>query len=143
MNQPQRAILLVAVLLFAVMGLFPPYLKTATSKTAPGFPEAATSGEYAPVWAPPTGWGDAGWSYGYRVDTGRLLVQWAVLGALTVGLLLALRPLVSAAPATPSEAPALRPDSAAPPSSAEAQRSRSECPEASSAPPGSIRPAPR
>ncbi len=98
MNKPQRAILLVAACSFALMGLFPPWLVTATCRTNPGVSPMTTSGEYACLLSPPEGYGDSDWSYSFRVDLARLAVQAGVVATISAAILLAVRQRRQVAP---------------------------------------------
>ncbi len=121
MNQPQRYVLVLALVGIAFMGLFPPFLMIAVNRIEPAIRPLETAGHYGCLLAPPAPYSDGDWSVSFRVDAPRLCVQWAVLCSVTAALLLLLRREPAA---TPSEAPALRPDSS-PPSAAAAPHSRS------------------
>jgi hypothetical protein len=114
MNTRQKAVLLTAAALFALMGLFPPYLETATCKSRPDIPPVVQAGQYGLLFSPPPRVGNEDWTLTYRIDLSRLAIQWAVLGAITGAATLALR---RASSAPPPEAPAPRPEPTRPPSS--------------------------
>jgi hypothetical protein len=68
-----RRLVILTLLLFAAMGLCPPWISTHRSETTPA--------GYHLIFNPPK----SEWS-GVRIDTERLLIQWAVLIALTGAL---------------------------------------------------------
>lgn len=73
--------MVIALLLFAAMGLCPPWVYTGfgTSVVRPA--------GYHLVFAPPTPESDR-WADGVRIDGTRLLLQWAVLAAVVGALMI-------------------------------------------------------
>jgi hypothetical protein len=81
-----KAALWVGIVLIVAMSLYPPWLMFTTSAssgaTISGYTAVYTKG-YAPLFTPPEG-------YGMVVDLSRLVVQWVVVAAITLGLVLTL-----------------------------------------------------
>jgi hypothetical protein len=99
MNKRQLIALWVGIGVLAVMGVFPPWVRS-FSGAGPRLP-CETAAIYAPIFWPPASRKGAvdSWdcdtgsvpSFGVRVDTTRLLVQWFLVGMVTGGLILSLR----------------------------------------------------
>ena len=68
-----------ALLIFAAMGLFPPWLYTRHRSNV------EQPAGYHLIFAPPAPERDFR-SYGVRIDTGRLLIQWAALAAIVAAV---------------------------------------------------------
>jgi len=78
LNDKQRKIVIVGVVLFVLMGLFPPWTYTLD---APSVHREKPAG-YALIISPPGPEKHAP-AYGVRIDISRLIVQWLVLAAAT------------------------------------------------------------
>ncbi|HEY6072398.1 MAG TPA: hypothetical protein VIV15_03165 [Anaerolineales bacterium] len=80
MNKKQKYILLVGLSIFALMGLFPPWYF--------GFEGSVVvirPGPYAFIFSPPT-YKPFGVEGAPRIDTSRLMVQWAIVVGVCFGL---------------------------------------------------------
>jgi hypothetical protein len=91
MNRNQKIILMVALVLFVLMGLFPPWLESSVNVKQPG-PVMTHATEYAPLFWVPSRWPSPDWRSAYRVDMDRLSIQWTVLLAIAGAGLLIARP---------------------------------------------------
>jgi hypothetical protein len=78
MNAAQKKVVAVAVVLFILMGLFPPWLEQSTPDDRQS-PVLTSASDYAPIFLPPPRSPTHGWRTAWRVDTDRLTIQWAVL----------------------------------------------------------------
>ena len=79
-----RRALIIVVTVFCLMGLFPPWVQTAS---IPNTPEVSTTAVgYHLIFTPPSTTKD-GPLFGVQLDLPRLLVQWVVLLALYSGYL--------------------------------------------------------
>jgi len=95
MNAKQRIVVLLAMLVITVLGLFPPWLERADIPYKIHFDKALG---YRFISSPPgsTLIGQPGLSYlkdatTIRVDFSRLLIEWIIVVAITAALLLVLR----------------------------------------------------
>jgi hypothetical protein len=87
MKPRQRSILTAGAVMFALLGLFPPWVHTLETR----FGKAEEPAGYGFILAPPEAKG-AGPSVEVRVDTARLLVRWVVVvGATGLALFLTRR----------------------------------------------------
>jgi hypothetical protein len=88
----QKNIVVVACLVIAAMGVFPPWLVEGTD--VDNRPAVITdSAGYAPLWSPPRQLSPR-WFSGWRVDLGRLSCQWIAVLAVAAALLAYSRPPV-------------------------------------------------
>jgi hypothetical protein len=84
----RRRAMILGLLLFAAMGLFPPWVQTFSP---PGAPPTTTPAGYHPIFDPPMP--ERGNELaGVRIDVSRLAIQWAVLAALAGAAYVATRP---------------------------------------------------
>ena len=84
LNNKQRIIIMVGLVLFILMGLFPPWTYTCARRSIREKPAG-----YALIILPPKPENNAA-AFGVRIDIIRLFVQWSVLAAATgLGLLMA------------------------------------------------------
>jgi hypothetical protein len=77
-NDKQHKIMIVGVVLFVFMGLFPPWTYTLDAQSIHREKPAG----YALIVSPPGPERDAP-AFGVRIDISRLIVQWLILGAAT------------------------------------------------------------
>lgn len=78
MNDKQRKIVIVGVVLFILMGLFPPWTYTLDAQSIHREKPAG----YALIISPPGPEKNAP-AFGVKIDISRLIVQWLVLAATT------------------------------------------------------------
>lgn len=92
MNRAQKAALVIGVGAIALMGIFPPWNLTFDyhSEGGRGSHSAKPAG-YAPIYHPPKPPEAVYPVYTVSVDLSRLLIQWAIVAAVTGGLILILR----------------------------------------------------
>ncbi|MBI5044058.1 MAG: hypothetical protein HZC10_09595 [Nitrospirae bacterium] len=83
LNSKQLKVVIAAAVIFIVMGLYPPWIYTLDVESIHSEKPAG----YALIIAPPTPEKNAP-AFGVRLDISRLLLQWLVLGAATVGAVL-------------------------------------------------------
>ena len=80
MNKKQKYILLVGILIFVLMGLFPPW-----NFSFKGSVVVTRTGPYAFIFSPPT-YKPYGVEGAPRIDTSRLMVQGAIVVGVCCGL---------------------------------------------------------
>lgn len=78
LNGRQRGIVVIGVVLFVLMGLFPPWTYTRYAQSIHSEKPAG----YALIISPPGPEKDAP-AFGVKIDVSRLIVQWLVLAAAT------------------------------------------------------------
>lgn len=83
-----KPIFIIAASLFILTCLFPPWQYTEDRNGRDGFHTHKPAG-YALIVSPPTAEPD-GYGFGVRMDSSRLLIEWAILGVAT-GLILFLK----------------------------------------------------
>ena len=79
MNKNQRVIITIGVVVFVLMGLFPPWTTNAPTEMK----NSGTPYGYGFIGSPPDPherkWSNSGRRYGIKIDTTRLLIQWIVI----------------------------------------------------------------
>lgn len=89
MNQKQTIVMWIGIIVFVLMGLFPPYLYGAIKAGCYGF-----AGHYF-ILNPPVGGGAATRELlqplALQIDIGQLCVQWAMVAVITGGFIIAFK----------------------------------------------------
>ena len=94
MNTAQKAALGIGVVAIVLMGIFPPWNLTFDLHSESGGVHSTNPAGYAPIYEPPKPPETPQWSfpvYTVSIDVSRLMIQWAIVGAVTGGLVLILR----------------------------------------------------
>ena len=86
MTRAQRVVILVGLLVVAAMGVYPPWSGESHPITLSGAGGDMHVHAYGPLWAT---WTDVE-DWDTRIDGLRLLVQWAVVAAITAALVVVL-----------------------------------------------------
>ncbi len=76
-----RAVIIFGILAFILTGLFPPWI---TTFSPPGGQMAQTPAGYRPIFNPPPAARKNKFA-GVQIDHTRLLIQWAMIGAVVAG----------------------------------------------------------
>jgi hypothetical protein len=89
-NTAQRVALWLGIGSILLMGVMPPWRETFRNSRGVSSERPA---QYAPLWNPPERPGEGTWGlqFGIRLDTSRLLMQWSLVGIITIGAILTVR----------------------------------------------------
>ncbi|MBW4056822.1 MAG: hypothetical protein HIU83_15770 [Proteobacteria bacterium] len=79
LNDRQRKLVMVGVILFILMGVFPPWMYTFDAQTVHSEKPAG----YALIFSPPLTEYPENVRFGVKIDSTRLVVQWLILAAAT------------------------------------------------------------
>lgn len=94
LNKKQKIFLWVGILALGGMGLYPPWSETFSAQMHGQGGSSVTPLGYNLLFSPPQK-PHTSPLYGVRIDTDRLLIQWAIIVAITGGLIATFQPAAS------------------------------------------------